>query len=381
MDVKFLFFQMLNCSLNKKVFKDISVERVSAEEWKELYHLSKSQGVTAVMFDVLSEAIEKKTIHTKPPRELILQWYSHTMSIEKQMRMIKSHSEEFAKLMAENGLTTCVLKGVALSHYYPNPLHREFGDLDCLLLEKNTTNDKWMSAYEKGNAIAEAQKINVSRSLYKHSRFRYKRLTIENHQFNLSVRGSKKAKELERYLRNILNEQNAHVIDFEQSPFLYPPADYNALFLTSHGIHHFLSEGIKIRQALDWAIFLNAEYKRVNWKVFWTWCDKMHYTRFVECLNWICEKKMGLNENIIQTVMNGRTENEDLEYLANRVFDDIFTANSIFNKGYSVFWMRMLVVRNFFLSAWKYKHIAQKNFLIDLLFRLSAMVWDRNPRI
>jgi hypothetical protein len=72
------------------------------------------------------------------------------------MATIHKRSAEFARLMEEKGLHTLVLKGIAVSTYYPNPLHREFGDLDCYLFEGNPENTIiWENCYEKGNVAGE----------------------------------------------------------------------------------------------------------------------------------------------------------------------------------------------------------------------------------
>lgn len=62
---------------------------------------------------------------------------------------------------------------MAFAQYYPNPLHRECGDLDCYMMGKKEVGDK--ITVELGGAMEEAG--------YKHSHLTYKGLTIENHLF------------------------------------------------------------------------------------------------------------------------------------------------------------------------------------------------------
>jgi hypothetical protein len=70
------------------------------------------------------------------------------------------------------------LKGIAVSSYYPNPLHREFGDLDCYLFEQLGSKIIWNNAYEKGNIAAEIVGADVRRGLYKHSHIKFKNFEI-----------------------------------------------------------------------------------------------------------------------------------------------------------------------------------------------------------
>ena len=364
---------------NKTIGTEDFVVR-NEKEWTDLYKLSKQQGVTAIVFVKLSDAIDNNPSFPKPSRSIIMQWYSHSLAIEKKMNLIHTLSAKFSQVMRNKGLRTLVLKGIAISEYYLNPLHREFGDLDCYLFEQKDKDIWWNDAYEKGNVAAEEALAEVHRGHYKHSHITYKKLTVENHQFCLPIRGSKRTKELERHLRGILEKQMAGSKQLE-GDFIVPSADFNALFLTAHGMNHFLYESIKMRHVLDWALFLKAEYLNVDWKMFWEWCDKMHYSRFVDCVNWICENKLGMDAEMMKLVGRKRNTTFDVEKWANRVLDDIFHGDSVYNKRNSAVIVRLNLAKNFFQSAWKYRHIAQKNFVVDLVRQGSAMIWDRNPKL
>ena len=123
-----LFFYILNCVVNGAPVEDVRLQGLSPNDWQELYRLAKQQGVTAVLF----EKIKPLPREVAPPRELALRWMSHAMAIEKQTKSIAQRCADFAQLMHTHGLKTLVLKGVAVSMYYPNPWHREYGDLHTL---------------------------------------------------------------------------------------------------------------------------------------------------------------------------------------------------------------------------------------------------------
>ena len=149
-----LFFYVLGAVAQGKTLEAQHFDDVTPEEWTELFRLSKVQGVTAVVFEKLSTAFDECEDFPRPPKTLTLNWYAQSQSIERKMAIIHKRSEEFAGLMEEKGLQTLVLKGIAVSSYYPNPLHREFGDLDCYLFEGTVDNILWGSGYEKGNLLA-----------------------------------------------------------------------------------------------------------------------------------------------------------------------------------------------------------------------------------
>ena len=58
---------------------------------------------------------------------------------------------------------------------------------------------------------------------------------------------------------------------------------------------HFISEGIKLRHIVDWALLLKAEQDNIDWTEFYRWADKMNMTRFADALTAISIKYLGLN--------------------------------------------------------------------------------------
>ena len=278
--------------------------------------------------------------------------------------------------MEEKGLHTLVLKGIAVSSYYPNPLHREFGDLDCYLFEGTVDNIRWGSGYEKGNLLAEDLGAHVHRGHYKHSHVIFKKQEIENHQYFLSIRGSKANKALEKQLRKCVETKGFHAK--EGTALLCPNADFNALFLMAHAMNHFLYESVKVRHLLDWALFMKAEQENVDWDLFWTWCDKMYYTRFVECLNHLCRIHFDLR---VPSSEEKREPSAVTESLSVRILSDIFNGGSVYNKGNSNLMIRLNLVRNFFASAWKFRLVVQRCMIMDLMRQVTAIIWDKNPKM
>lgn len=373
-----LFFYILSAVVQDAALETQRFNAMTPEEWAELFRLSKTQGVTAVVFEKLSAAFDECGDFPRPPKALTLNWYAQSQSIERKMAIIHKRSEEFAELMAERGLHTLVLKGIAVSTYYPNPLHREFGDLDCYLFEGTVDNIHWGSGYEKGNLLAEDLGADVRRGHYKHSHVVFKKQEIENHQYFLPIRGSKANKALEKQLRKCVDSKGVYAQ--EGTALLCPNPDFNALFLTAHAMNHFLYESVKVRHLLDWALFLKVEYENVDWDLFWTWCDKMHFTRFVQCLHIICEHYMDLR----LPQHPGQTKempSSSLDELAERVLTDILTGENVYNKGNSNLMVRLNLVKNFFASAWKYHRVVQKCMLTDLVRQVTATVWDKHPTI
>lgn len=330
---------------------------LTAEEWHTLYKTAAEQGVLALVYD----AVAQLPTELQPPRALRLQWAMATEKIEHRNKEQFKHASELAVLYAEHQIPTFVLKGVAIGTYYPNPLHRECGDLDCFL----------GGHYEKGNQLAEEAGAVVECEYYKHSHIYFRSLMVENHQFCTTIRGSKQRKVLERHLQQTLKQSSNQFIG--ESALQLPSPDFNALFLTAHSFTHFLSEGIRLRHLCDWALLLHNTHNLIDWKNFYYHTDQLRYTRFVHTLNALSIDHLGLEATAVKGV--------ERRY-SSRVLNDFFhTETSISSKRMGGISKRLQLVRNRLCSVWKYHQIYQRSMIIDLLQVVTAFIFERKPKL
>lgn len=351
-------FHILNCIVNDKELNNSIIAKLSESEWFALYEMGKRQGITAILF----EKIQKLPKEIAPPKELAIKWMSHTLSIEKQIRIRWHKCREFANLMHHNKIDTILIKGISCSLYYPNPLHREFGDLDCYLGEK----------FEQGNLLCEQEGYSVNRYYYKDSAINYHGMLVENHRFFLPIRGNRKMKELEKHLRSIVVKQDMTYVT--NSHLILPTPDFNALFLTMHALNHFLNEGIKLRFILDWCFFLKKEQNNINWEEFYMWCDKMHLSRFTNALTAISVKYFGLKITNLQIVTTSPYADRILE-------DTLYVSEGIYNKGYSLWKGRYVLLKNKLSFGWKYHTIYQKSIIAELFKYLYGYITEKYPKL
>lgn len=365
-----ILYYILSCAVNGTELEVGCMKGVTPGVWQEVYLTGKSQGVTGLLF----EKIKTLPKEVAPPREVVMQWMSHTMSIERQTKALYQKSAEFADLMAKEGLQTMVLKGLALCGYFPNPWHREYGDLDCYLYEVKKGKVLWDGCYERGNLVAEANSIEVERGFYKHSHIKYKGVEVENHQFALPIKDGPEVKDLERELRRCVATPQC-LKQIGKTNLYRPPADFTALFLTAHSLSHFLFESIKLRHILDWAFFVKAEYKNIDWENFWQWCERMKYTRFVMCLNYICTHylKMELPNEV------NRTE-PVIPKLGDRMLDDIFGGYSLYTQEHSGLMHRVMIVKSYMKGLWKFHQVHQRN-AFWLLARRMKNYWVKGDAV
>lgn len=366
-----ILLYILQSVVNEAELHHEHLKSLSPSDWVTMRDIAKQQGVTALVFDKI-KTLPKEVA---PPKAIVLKWMSNTLSIEQQTKTIYQRSADFALLMHEHELSTLVLKGVAVSHYYPNPWHREYGDLDCYLYRKEHDQIVWNGCYEQGNIIAEDAGHVVNRDYYKHSHIKCNGLEVENHQYALPIKDGHEVRELECELRRLVASRDG-LKQIDQTHLYAPPADFTALFLTAHSLSHFLFESIKLRHVLDWALFVKAEHKNVDWDNFWKWCDRMKYTRFVMCLNHICVHylKMDLPTEVY------RQGEEQVAALSERILDDIFSGYSLYTQKHSGLMHRVMIISRYLKCLWKFNQVYQRN-AFWLMARRVKNYWVKDVRL
>ena len=240
-----IFFHLLRVAISTEPF----INRfLTSDEWRAMYRVSVEQGVTAVVFDFVKTLPKSEA----PDMALLMAWLSAATGVELSMRRMQIKAEEFAEEMGKREIPVVVLKGMAFAQYYPNPLHRECGDLDCYMMGKKEDGD--LTAVELGGKVEEAG--------YKHSHLTYEGLTIENHRFFTDFDNTPTGILTERVLGELIQEGHSYI---GSSKLCCPSANFNALFLLKHAQGHFIDEGIRMRHVLDWALFLKGEQEKVDW--------------------------------------------------------------------------------------------------------------------
>ena len=349
----------------------------SEEVWKSLFMLSAQHGVIAIIYTAITDLPKEH----QPPRNIKLQWALSAEHIKKRYHKQFALASELSSIYTRHDIRTFVLKGVAISKYYPIPSLRECGDLDCFLVNADESEPQGIttqsdnrpkSRYEDGNIIAEKAGVKVDVGFYKHSHINYKGLVVENHAYCTAIRGSRKRKELERHLQILLATQpNTNIGDGDM---LCPSADFNALFLTAHSFQHFLTEGIKLRHVLDWGLLLKHEQHNIDWKSFYEWCDKMHYTKFADALTAIAIEDLGIE--ITNSNIHTKSKYKD------KVLEDIlFSNNTIHNTNASTLKKRLMIIRNKLFGGWKYRELYERSALVDTIQMIIAFFIERKPQL
>lgn len=347
------FFALLRIGLGNRTAEGENLSdfiMMSASQWEQLGELAQEQGVLGVMLDGIDRLDATGYGATRElSKEQKLEWIGNVLNgseahNQHQLAVIA----DLQKRWAESDLRMMVMKGQAMGMYYPNPKHRAPGDIDCYLFD----------GYVKGNEAANGWADKVDDGWYKHSVINYKGETIENHQYFVHTREGKKSKQLNQVLVDTLK-----VDSFDNLPgtdALMPPPMFNALFLTYHALAHFLEEGLRLKQILDWAMFLKRDADKVNWEEFYKCCDKFHFRRFADVMTDIAIYYLGTDVTQIPQITTNSPYTEKV------LHSTLFDKDYVFNSGEGGWRNRWHIVQNLFRYKWKYHQIYQRSVLRQL---------------
>lgn len=337
------FFELLRLSLRTELPPEHSF---SAQDWKEVYRMSKRQGVTAVTFNFVKSLPKDDAPH----RALVLEWFSAAAGVERTILKMQKTSEEYAEEMDKRGIPVVVLKGMAFAQYYPNPLHRECGDLDCYMMGKKEEGDALIS--EIGGSVGEPG--------FKHSHLFYKGLTIENHRFFTDLKNTMRSSLTERYLKELMHE-DCSVLG--NSKLLSPSVNFNALFLLKHAQGHFIDEGIRMRHVLDWALLLKEAQDNVDWERLLPMMEETHIAKFAGVLTAISAQH--LNLEIHHKGLKALVEDAE-QSLVDAVLADIMGEQpAIYVDG---LWHKTKRILRRFRRMWRFRSLASESY--------SRMLWN-----
>ena len=280
------FFSLLRIGITGRA-EDFPL--LETKEWDDIYKLSINQAVSGVIL----EAIDLLPIEKRPDRALIFKLIALGAKITARNRQINQVAVELCNYLHVKGYDVCLLKGQGVASLYHNPNTRVPGDIDI-----------WIRASRKEiiTFLEEeyGKKVGIC---YLHAivPLKYKGVEVEYHfypTFSYSPL-------INRRIHKILNECFRETII--QLPdgvgrIPVPNFEFNLVFMLNHIYRHLISEGIGIRQIIDYYVLLisihglhNCSFK----KDFESILRSLGMLRFAKGLMWMMQETLHLSEDLM----------------------------------------------------------------------------------
>lgn len=167
-------------------------------------------------------------------------------------RSIRSFEQHTAvhRLMADQGIPYCILKGVASAWYYPDRLARQMGDVDFFVAR---------SDFARAAGILEANGFTAEGVGHVHHVGYHKPgVELELHFDAPGVPDGEAGDRVRKLLAHWLEE--AQWVEDAPFQFVIPSRFHHALIMLLHMQNHLRSSGMGLRHLCDWAVLI-AQYE------------------------------------------------------------------------------------------------------------------------
>ena len=212
-------------------------------DWKELYVIAKKQALLGVLFF----GIRRLPKELAPEQKLLMQWMVMAEQIRKQNIRLFQDSVKVCQNFENEGFANCILKGQGNALLYPDPYMRTPGDIDIYL----TGGRKRVMQYI--NKVCPNQVMR-----YHHVDFPVMKTAIEVHftpsYMFFPIHNSR----MQKWFKEVMGEQCNHRVSLPDGygEIHVPQVSFNVIYILSHLHRHIFTEGIGLRQLLDYYFVL-----------------------------------------------------------------------------------------------------------------------------
>ena len=212
-------------------------------DWKELYAIAKKQALLGVLF----YGIQRLPMELAPEQKLLMQWMVMAEMIRKQNIRLFLDSVKVCKNFENEGFANCILKGQGNALLYPDPYMRTPGDIDIYLSGGRRKIMKYVDQVCPNQVMR-----------YHHVDFPVMKTAIEVHFTPSYMFFPVHNRRMQKWFKEVMGEQCNHRVSLPDGygEIHVPQVSFNVIYILSHLHRHIFTEGIGLRQLLDYYFVL-----------------------------------------------------------------------------------------------------------------------------
>ena len=277
-----IFFDFLKFCIGSKSEFPSSLKEA---DWKELYRIAQKQALLGVLF----QGIKQLPKELAPDAGLLMQWMGMAQKIRHQNIRLFLDSAKVCKKFKDVGFRNCILKGQGNALLYPDPYMRTSGDIDI---------------YIDGGRNRVMQYINkvcpnqVMR--YHHVDFPVMKTAIEVHFTPSYMFFAVHNRRMQNWFGRVMDLQCSNVVALPDGygEITVPTMSFNVIYILSHLYRHVFTEGIGLRQLIDYYfVLVKSEERRVkNLTVLQRDLKYLGLWKFAGAVMYVLHETLGLPE-------------------------------------------------------------------------------------
>ena len=279
-----MFFELLQIAAgNRKWFSSLPSE----EEWRELFDLAEKQTLTGVAF----YGIERLPLEQRPPKPLLMKWYSATERLKALNAEMNAKVVAVARRFRRDGFRSVILKGQGIATLYPDANYRTPGDIDIWV----EGGRERVAAYLRG--IAPKCKV-----VYHHADFYPIGGTdIEVHFMPTWMNSYFSNRCLQRFFADKALDCFKDALDEvgDNGRIPVPTLELNRVFILVHIYRHLFCEGIGLRQLMDYYYVLRQGFTEAERRETLQVLESLKMVRFAGAVMYVLQRVFGMEDRYL----------------------------------------------------------------------------------
>ena len=277
-----IFFDFLQFCIGSVVEIPVSVKEA---DWKVLYVIAKKQALTGVLF----HGIKQLPKELAPNAELLMRWMGMTQKIRQQNIQLFLDSAKVCKKFKQVGFRNCILKGQGNALLYPDPYMRTSGDIDIYLDGGRNRVMQYI------NKVCPNQVMR-----YHHVDFPVMKTAIEVHFTPSYMFYPVHNRRMQKWFKEVMDLQCSKVVTLPDGygEITMPTTSFNVIYILSHLYRHVFTEGIGLRQLIDYYfVLVKSEERRVkNLTALQRELKYLGLWKFAKAVMYVLHETLGLPE-------------------------------------------------------------------------------------
>ena len=277
-----IFFDFLRFCIGSA--KEIP-DSLKEADWKELYRIAQKQCLVGVLFDGIRRLPKKLA----PEQMLLMQWMAMAEKIRKQNIKLFQDSVKVCQNFEDEGFANCILKGQGNALLYPDPYMRTPGDIDIYLSGGRRKIMKYVDQVCPNQVMR-----------YHHVDFPVMKTAIEVHFTPSYMFCPIHNRRMQKWFEKVMGEQCEHRVSLPDGygEIHVPKASFNVIYILSHLYRHIFTEGIGLRQLLDYYYVISM--LSVNCEMLTSLQKELKHLglwKFAQAVMFVMKEVFGLSED------------------------------------------------------------------------------------
>lgn len=267
-------------------------------DWDSVFALTKEQCVVGIVADAFPMLSDEQCDGDEK-----LRWLATVIRIQQKNQLLNKLVVKLCELFRGMDLQPIVLKGQVFATTYPQPQHRQSGDIDIYFKQRSDCQKAVAWASEIDKNAAESEENMRER---KHFSFHVNGCVVELHRLMCVFENERLQSRLQEIIDQELENEPPFFVDIDGKMVETVPPTLSVLHQILHISRHLLEAGIGLRQLCDLAMFLDKYAEQVDRQKLCGWLEELELMTAAEALGYILVKRLGLSAEKLPFGTSGR---------------------------------------------------------------------------